>query len=165
MGHIISKITGLLLTTVATPSSGRRVLYAKADGWYEKDSTGTERKLITESETAIEKVYIAKITQTSTNAPTVAVLENTLSAAVVWTRGGDGDYTGTLAGAFPAAKTVTTGHHFINGNSSDLSFLIPIRATDNTVTLSAVNFDTPGVGLADGDLGNGDAVVEIRVYP
>ena len=50
-------------------------------------------------------VYTALLTQTGTDAPVATVLQNTLSGAIVWTRGDVGEYTGTLAGAFTANKT------------------------------------------------------------
>lgn len=34
------------ITTPATPVGGRRRLYAKADGWYDKDDAGAETKLV-----------------------------------------------------------------------------------------------------------------------
>ena len=52
------------------------------------------------------KVYTALLTQTSTNAPTAEVLENTLGADIVWSRSQAGYYIGTLAGAFIAGKTL-----------------------------------------------------------
>lgn len=33
------------ITTTATPESGRRKIYPKSDAWYEKDSSGVEKKL------------------------------------------------------------------------------------------------------------------------
>ena len=50
------------------------------------------------------KKYIATISQTGTSAPTVTVLENTIGD-IVWTRTTNGDYRGTLTGAFPIDKT------------------------------------------------------------
>src|SRR5688572_16305439 len=54
------------------------------------------------------KVYVALLTQTGTSAPVATVLENTLGGTVVWARGGTGEYTGTLAGAFTADKTTAS---------------------------------------------------------
>jgi hypothetical protein len=50
------------------------------------------------------KRYIATISQTGIAAPTVTVLENTIGD-IVWTRTTNGDYRGTLTGAFPIDKT------------------------------------------------------------
>lgn len=44
---IFSKIYGLILGTApSSPSSNRRVLYAKSDGWYDKNSAGVEKRLL-----------------------------------------------------------------------------------------------------------------------
>jgi hypothetical protein len=48
--------------------------------------------------------YIATISQSGTSDPTVTVLENTIGD-IVWTRTTNGDYRGTLTGAFPIDKT------------------------------------------------------------
>jgi hypothetical protein len=56
------------------------------------------------------KVYRALLTQTGTDAPVATVLENTLGASVVWTRDDVGAYRATLAGAFPAAKTIARAY-------------------------------------------------------
>lgn len=47
------------------------------------------------------KVYTALLTQTGTDAPIAAILENTLGGDVIWTRNDVGHYTATLIGAFP----------------------------------------------------------------
>ena len=52
------------------------------------------------------KKYVALITQTSTNAPTVIELENTIGP-IVWSRVNVGIYEGTLTGAFTTNKTYT----------------------------------------------------------
>ena len=53
------------------------------------------------------KVYTALLTQSGTNAPVATVLENTLGGTVVWSRLGEGEYFGTLIGAFNENKTVS----------------------------------------------------------
>jgi hypothetical protein len=50
------------------------------------------------------KKYVALLTQTSTNAPTAIILENTVGD-IVWTRSDAGVYVGTLAGAFGTDNT------------------------------------------------------------
>ena len=50
--------------------------------------------------------YLAKCTQTGTDAPIAAIIKNTLGVVPVWGYSGDGGtYIATSAGAFPAAKT------------------------------------------------------------
>lgn len=51
------------------------------------------------------KTYSALITQTSTTAPTVIVLQNTLGADIVWTRTNVGAYLATCTGKFTEDKT------------------------------------------------------------
>ena len=51
------------------------------------------------------KVYLGLLSQASTSNPTVVVLQNDLSAAIVWTRTGLGVYIGTLSAAFVSGKT------------------------------------------------------------
>ena len=51
------------------------------------------------------KSYVASITQTGTAAPVATVLENTLGGTVGWVRLVDGQYIGTLTGAFTTNKT------------------------------------------------------------
>ena len=51
------------------------------------------------------KIYKALLTQVTTGDPTAVVLENELGAPIVWTRDGQGEFIGTLAGAFVTAKT------------------------------------------------------------
>jgi hypothetical protein len=46
------------------------------------------------------KVYTALVTQTGSNDPVATVLENTLGGNLSWVRDTDGEYTGTLTGAF-----------------------------------------------------------------
>lgn len=99
------------------------------------------------------KLYKALITQTSTGAPTVTVLFNTIGA-IVWTRTTTGSYVGTLASAFTANKTMC----FINNTSA--GFTIFQQATANTVTL--VTQDITGTNL-DGKITN--ASITIEVYP
>lgn len=89
------------------------------------------------------KVYTALLTQASTAAPVATVLENTLSAAIVWARTGAGAYTGTLTGAFTSAKTAF----------SSQAPLAIVRTSANVVTIAA-----------GGDDALADHTLEIRVY-
>lgn len=50
--------------------------------------------------------YAALLTQNDDGAPVATVIVNTLGGEVVWTRSGEGNYVGTLAGAFPVGKTL-----------------------------------------------------------
>lgn len=50
--------------------------------------------------------YLAVVSQSGANAPTATVITNTLGGVPVWTRHAEGSYYATLAGAFPAGRTV-----------------------------------------------------------
>lgn len=95
------------------------------------------------------KVYIAKLTQTSTDSPIPTVLINTLGGELVWTRDGSGVYLGTLVGGFPDETKVYFGLGF-NPSSSVDGF---IWSSDDVVEITT--------GGADDFLSD---VVEIRVF-
>lgn len=115
---------------------------------------GTSWNKATKSAVLGYKIYRALITQTSTNAPTVTVLENELSGAIVWSYNNVGVYYGTLNDAFTVNKTScichvaspTTG----DGRAS--------RVDGSNIAVQTV--DTTMV-LADGIL-NG-ALIEVKV--
>lgn len=99
--------------------------------------------------------YTALISQSGTSDPTVTVIKNTLPAgAIVWARSGVGVYTGTLAGAFIANKTVG----FINSTGGSAQADVK-RTSNDVVTLSTFNI-TPAA--ADALLTA--SAIEIRVY-
>jgi len=81
------------------------------------------------------KRYVALLTQTGTDAPVATVLENTLGGEVVWTYNGPGDYTGTLAGAFPANKTGAA--YGVCPTPADGTLWQCSRGSDNTLSLLA----------------------------
>jgi hypothetical protein len=109
MSNLFSKIIGIQLTTVSNPPAGKRVLYAKSDGWYDKNSAGTEIKLV--GVAGGQTAYRATLTGSNGAIAAPAVSENQFSAAIVWAYSAEGVYTGTLVGAFPATTTfaVTLG--------------------------------------------------------
>jgi hypothetical protein len=151
---IFSKIFGLVLSAnPANPSSGRRVLFAKSDGWYDKNSSGTTTKLATMDDVgggASYLVYTALLTQTGTNAPVATVLENTLGGTVVWTRDDVGTYYGTLSGVFTENKTWGSPYAKTPVDQFKLYWV-----SVNSVSLLTYGFDN--------QLDN--TPVEIRVYP
>lgn len=100
------------------------------------------------------KSYLATLTQTGTAAPVATVLENQLSAPIVWARTGVGVYTGTLTGAFTVGKTIATISQPAAGKAT-------IAYTSaNVITIST--FDATPVA-ADAILAA--LALEIRVYP
>lgn len=98
------------------------------------------------------KVYTALLSQSGTSAPTAVILENTFGGAIVWTTLGDGQYVGTLAGAFTENKTF-----FIKYQATQVVNEFNItRSSANTVTLASTS---------DTDYnGNTPFHIEIRVY-
>lgn len=109
----------------------------------------------------LPKTYRALLTQAGTAAPTAVVLQNELSATIVWTRTGVGVYIGTLAAAFTASKTLVRAAMSNNAAGAAVtqgySF---VRTSADVVTLTT--FD--GVSaVADALLTS--VPVEILVYP
>ena len=102
-------------------------------------------------------IYTAIISQSGTGDPTVTVLENTFSAALVWTRSGVGSYVATLAGAFDTAATFATAAQ--PGAGVSTIFDHDIGLTINSIILSTIN----SLGASDDGLLN-KTPVEIRVY-
>jgi hypothetical protein len=102
------------------------------------------------------KKYIALITQTSTNAPTVIELENTIGP-IIWTRTAVGEYEGTLTGAFTNGKTyVTLSQVYKN------SMAVIYRKTDDIIEIETTNLQNPTASHHDTHLSNN--TLEIRVY-
>jgi len=101
------------------------------------------------------KKYIALITQTSTSAPTVIELENTIGP-IVWTRKATGEYSGTLTGAFTANKTYATISQTL-ANS-----IVLISTTANDINIITTNLQNPTASKHDSHLSNN--TIEIRVY-
>jgi hypothetical protein len=102
------------------------------------------------------KKYIALITQTSTSAPTVIELENTIGP-IVWTRTATGIYFGTLTGAFTASKTYVTLSNVVLD-----SIVLSNRRDDDTIQISTTNLHSPTAAYHDSHLNNN--TIEIRVY-
>lgn len=105
------------------------------------------------------KSYVAMLEQSgNTAAPTVvALLENNLSAPIVWTRVGVGAYEGTLTGAFTANKTAL----FINMPPQEIGseVIVSFQKTNaNVIYIDVFEADgsTPSEGFK--------ATVEVRVY-
>jgi hypothetical protein len=99
------------------------------------------------------KKYIATLTQTGTNDPTVVILENTVGD-IVWTRFAVGNYLGTLIGAFPDADKTYLIAGQNNGNFFNLS-----RSSIDDVYLTSAD---PANISNDGLLLN--TTIEIRIY-
>jgi len=96
------------------------------------------------------------ITQTSTSAPTVIELENTIGP-IIWTRTSVGEYEGTLTGAFTANKTyVTLSQVYRN------SIVVVYRKTDDIIKIETTDLHSPTAAYHDSHLSKN--TLEIRVY-
>jgi hypothetical protein len=102
------------------------------------------------------KKYIALISQSSTAAPTVIELENTIGP-IVWTRASTGVYEGTLTGAFTANKTYTTLSQVATN-----SIAVAYRKTDDIIKIETTNLQSPTAANHDTHLSKN--TLEIRVY-
>lgn len=101
-------------------------------------------------------VYTALITQVGTADPTVVLMENQLSGAVVWTYVGVGTYLGTLTSAFTAGKTWC----LVSNTGTDTGSITAKLERTGTDTVQLTTF-LDGA-LTDGLLNN--VGIEIRVY-
>jgi hypothetical protein len=99
--------------------------------------------------------YVALITQSGTNDPTVVELENTIGP-IIWTRKVTGEYSGTLTGAFTANKTYAT----ISQTLADS--IVMISTTANDINIITTNLHSPTAAYHDAHLSNN--TLEIRVY-
>jgi hypothetical protein len=100
--------------------------------------------------------YVALITQSGTNDPTVVELENTIGP-IIWTRVGTGIYYGTLTGAFTLDKTYV----MLNNVQPD-SIVMASRAANDTILIQTTNLHSPTAALHDTHLLKN--TLEIRVY-
>lgn len=107
------------------------------------------------------KSYIAALTQSGASAPVATVVDNELGDDVVWTRSSDGEYQGTLVGAFPANKIWCALSIF---GSTSASFAFFARANELSCP-DAINIQTLDDTLAPVDFAGASIMVEIRVYP
>jgi hypothetical protein len=100
--------------------------------------------------------YVALISQTSTSAPTVIELENTIGP-IVWTRSAVGVYNGTLTGAFTLDKT------YAMASQLEVDGIVLIRRkTANVIEITTTNLHSPTAANHDSHLNNN--TLEIRVY-
>ena len=101
--------------------------------------------------------YVALISQTGANDPTVYILENTIGD-IVWTRAAAGDYFGTLNGVFLEPKTYILFQNQFNIGGDYISSVF--RWDNDNVAIQTR--DGLGAG-ADDILYN--TTIEIRIYP
>jgi hypothetical protein len=100
--------------------------------------------------------YVALISQSSTSAPTVIELENTIGP-IVWTRSSTGTYIGTLTGAFTLDKT------YVMLSNVELNSIVMAKRRDNdTIEINTTNLHSPSAAYHDSHLNKN--TLEIRVY-
>jgi len=101
------------------------------------------------------KVYAANLTQTSTNAPTADIFENTLGGTPTFGYTSAGVYTLTLTGAFTDNKTF-----IINNAWHKNGFFQAYRVDADTLSIRSYN-----TSLVATDAILEDTSLEIRIYP
>jgi hypothetical protein len=99
------------------------------------------------------KRYIATISQAGILDPTVTVLENTIGD-IVWTRTTNGDYRGTLTGAFPDQDKT-----YLTLSNTDQSQVLVRWLSANQIRIRTFDF---AVAYIDGQLTYN--TIEIRTY-
>lgn len=102
------------------------------------------------------KIYTAALNQTGTNDPTAAVMQNTLTGNIAWSRNATGSYIGTLTGEFTENKTT-----IIIGTLQTVNkpVIIAIWNNVNSIAILTTINETP----ADDTLI--DTTIEIKIYP
>ena len=99
--------------------------------------------------------YVASMTQTSTNAPTAVVHENTLGATPVFAYDGVGAYSVTIAGGFDYLNSVV----FVSSPTGSPNQIRAYIWTDGVLYLEVVDFsDTAANDILV------RAGIEIRIY-
>lgn len=150
IGELIAAGTGGVTDSTQAYVNSRAVRYDAAQ------TLTTNQKAQARANIRNYKRYTALLTQSGTDAPTAAVLENELSGAIVWSRTTAGNYVGALSGAFTANKT------FI--------LILPDAAASGNVLYASRN-DSNGIVIRNyviidddfGDLQNTFSL-EVRVY-
>jgi hypothetical protein len=105
---------------------------------------------------AEKKVYIVKISQAGTAAPTVEILKDTLTG-VVLARTSAGNYTLTKAGAFTANKTRPEKDNYTDADGNYYKITRTSADVMTLETFAAADTETH----ADGILNNQDLTIEI----
>jgi hypothetical protein len=105
-----------------------------------------------------KKTYKGILNQSGTAAPVVTVLENSLGGTVVWTRNSAGDYTGTLAAAFPITKTLITSTTYTDP-SADAAVMVTSGGDGDTISCYMFDSGAPADSVAS------YTSVIVEVYP
>lgn len=109
------------------------------------------------------KRYVAVVSQTSTDAPTAIVLENTFKMIPVWTYSTDGSYNLTITNAFPDASKVfvlVSDGRYANFDAT----YIAVTVVGVWATSSIINFQTTLTGAVPSNGLLSSTSIELRVY-
>lgn len=108
------------------------------------------------------KRWIGIGSQSSTDAPSFTVLRNDLGGDLIWTRNVQGQYYGTLAGAF-AASVVSPQNKIIATKVDGTYFaLYAERHSDDVFRIDTQQYENPGINQDDLlDL----TMIEIWIFP
>lgn len=139
----------VVAVTVGGPNDGKHKFFRGTGRWttlgaYIEDGGG--------GAVTSPKVYLAKCTQTGTDAPVAAIIKNTLGVVPVWTYSGGGTYIATSAGAFPAAKTEVV----LSSAAADGDYILFTGNPGGTDTVAVVN----ATGVDESTF-----TIHISVYP
>lgn len=142
------------------------VLYNKFNNtWIIKKAINSETLAVI---TTQPKVYRALMTQSSTNPPSVNVLENTLGGYVAWTRQSAGMYFGTLAGAFTGTADPLTSKTFCNISEQGPNSYMKAGCTSTDyiyVATYAMTIEDDSLTFGGSDITFQDSHLEVLVYP
>lgn len=109
----------------------------------------------------LPNVYKGYFNQSGTSTPTVTIIKNDLSGAIVWTRNSIGSYTGTLIGAFASTKTFIASKSQTNIEAN--RELTMFRIDDNNINVYCRK--TTDSTLVDLNLTNNSFVINLEIYP
>ena len=109
------------------------------------------------------KIYRALLAQSGTSAPVATILENTLGGVPVWSRSAMGDYLLTLAGAFPAGKTLILCQ--ADAETAQAITFNGGRLSDNQLEFSCFTNTITGGSIDISELGGSASSIQILVYP
>ena len=140
-----------------TPENGDLVILTDTSTTPNSTKTATVRSISTLVNKGFTS-YVAKITQSSTNAPVATVLNNDTGLTPTWSRSTTGDY--RLGGLLASADT-----HFIQITGGDSSS----AATATTLLVKSVNpsqIQIVNLKLVDGQPADGITLgfIEVRKY-
>jgi hypothetical protein len=102
------------------------------------------------------KVFTALVSQADTGAPTITILENTLSGTPVFSYDDVGEYELTLAGEFVNNKTAIFTSVIINNNLA--RSYTAVRVSNDVIEVKSYNTGTLANTMLSG------SILEIRIY-